>query len=238
MQSLKNSSEDKKSMFDEANFDLHKRKVKNLGIVLRGGISKEDKSLRVSPQTALGNNMDVDRKQNHYVNENTIEEAKRPKQLQRKRTQSKLSRARISFSRQQTPQQDKEFASNYLTLIQNEQRKRRFTEISNELQQRDNLITSEESFSRQDLNLNKITRLGANTGKKNFSELNNLENVGETEGSAAVTNLEYDLEARPACSTKRMKNWDEIADSKLEAPVNLDEARKIKLEKIQIAQSQ
>lgn len=230
MPSQKYTEERPDHIFDNANLSESTDKIKSLGIVTRGGISLQQRRLSKSIHRSSQSLIDVDRKAKNFAKERKIEEEKRPKLKPRQRTESRLSRARVSAERVRTPKEDKDDALSYLTLIQNVQRKRKFAEISNQLKQKAEQETPCESLSRSDWNLNKSKPFGSIFEKKPIMGPSRDRLNTETESLSTVTNFEYDLSIKSNFSSKRMKTWDEEKDSELCTVIDLDKARKLKFE--------
>ena len=189
-------------------------------MIMRGGIPKIQADSKEDCSNNL--NMDVDIKFTSLIRKDENRGDKKEPVKAKVKEESRLSKARIKPMRKNTPQEDQNWAINYLTLIQNIQRKRRFTEISNELRQQSNSNYSKSLLSRQELNL----KNSENSEKSEPFEMKNGMIGTETEISNTNVYTEYEMHNLVSHQSKKFKTWEMGVDPDLHQMVNMDKVRK------------
>lgn len=201
-QSLKYSEGFDDPRFKQRNFEGKENEIKANGVVIRGGVVEVEKPTLQDHTEGMQINMDVDVKARKYANENAYEETKREKKPFQRRRSTSLSKA--VKSSYQTPQQDKEDAMGYISMLQSIQRRRRFADISNELNQNMASETQESGVSRHESGLAKSNPTDEICGKMKISdELSpQAERMNATESSFV---REITMTNTPQLEGKRVK---------------------------------
>jgi hypothetical protein len=197
-------------------------KVRNLGRVMRGGDSIWPDMDQIRYHNRLANsNMAVDEPQVTPFNakeerENWIQGISRADTWS---TDSGIT------SRQFADQnEDKAIAFNYITLIQNFQRKRKFDDISNEINQQNNVGDSGDHVSRLNRSLHGSLRKSEIPGKLNSDYSKFPQSCEDPEMQKVWNGVSQNNEF--GSKPKRMKLSEETISSESAEMVCMDEARK------------
>jgi len=206
------------------NLNENPEKLKNIRSVMRGGASVWPKYTTIKKRSlSSDSNMAVDRDNDYNItpfNSDTISKNK-INHFSRDET-SATERGGIAGS---VPDQndDQTEAYNYLTLIQNVQRKRKFNEISNELNQQSNVQSFDSSLSRRERlleEMNKNTEIPGKINSNNFKseDPTNNEFLQKTDDS-------YETPVNSQKGEKRVLQAEDQNNPETNEVVNLSVAR-------------
>mmetsp|Transcript_6527 Transcript_6527/g.5603 ORF Transcript_6527/g.5603 Transcript_6527/m.5603 type:complete len:242 (+) Transcript_6527:3-728(+) len=212
--------------FDNQKLDQGEQKIKGLRFICRGGLSIDRNAIIINNLKNNSSEMEVDSRQTKYINENDYEETKKKEETAQKNTVSRLSSVRIDYKNKSGSSNDHSKAMDYITLIQTVQRKRRFTEISNEIRQQQNSEIPESTNSRQEISLDNNTKNDDFPGKFIPNVLNLTRASIETEESPSNFNSEYELGNLLNSTHRRLKTLEVADDSERLRDIDFDSARR------------
>lgn len=184
-----NKSKLKGEMWLTSNIDANQHKVKHLRLVCRGArVSCPPIPIQTQSLCESDSKMNVDTDVGRPTQAHFSEEAKNGASMQVRTTPNICNNNQPIGMRVVIPKQDHSEAMNYLTLIQEVQRKRKFAEISNELRQQNNQPQFGSSVSRRDRLLSHIYTKHEFPGKSGSNNFKSGEDGSELESQVMPKN--------------------------------------------------
>lgn len=216
----------RKEVWSASNIDASKHKIKNLRLVCRGArvscpiISTNNLNLNESDSK-----MNVDCQFVRKTDKYSPEEQKNCMNSYSSTTSSVSNNKSPLNNRILVPKEDKSEAMDYLTLIQEIQRKRKFADISKELRQQNSQSHPSGSVSRRDRLLGHVFQNNEIPGKSSSDNLKFNETEIDTKTDSLHKNPEEDDVTAYTVLRKRQKLGQLDSNSEVMQMVNLDSAR-------------
>ena len=152
-------SKSKGSKWLARNLNDNPEKLKNIRSVMRGGSSVWPKYTDIKKRSmSSDSNMAVDRENCYNITPFNSDTISNDKINHLSRDETSATERGVTSGNVPDQNDDQTEVFNYLTLIQNVQRKRKFNEISNELNQQSNVQSFDSSLSRRERLLEEMNK--------------------------------------------------------------------------------